>query len=371
MCELKDIFIAYGDDYQAQYSMSNIQHKAFSAISACRTEILGGHRLVCPECGTIEQSYNSCKNRHCPKCQAYKKEAWIERQSQDLLNIRYFHVVFTVPECLNIVFLHNPEEMYRLLFQVSAETLSELCADKKYLKAKSGHTAVLHTWGQSLQFHPHIHCIVPGGGITKDGKWRHSRKNFFLPVKVMSKLFKGKFLSLLKTMSLEFYNDAVHLSDRQHFQALLNEAYSKDWVVYCKKPFKNSASVISYLGRYTHRVAISNARILSADDGKVTFKWRDYRDGSKQKTMVLDAVEFIRRFMLHILPTGFMKIRHYGILANRDRHARMDYCKRLTNTPLCERIKPDALTIVTQMIGRVPGTCPACGNTMVFMPLVC
>ena len=371
MCELQDIFTVYGDEYRSCHGLSSDQLKAFDAITACRTEALGGHSLACTECGSIELSYNSCRNRHCPKCQAYKRESWVERQAQDLLDVPYFHVVFTVPECLNVVFLHNPKELYGLLFKASAETLAELCGDRRYLGAKSGHTAVLHTWGQNLQFHPHIHCIVPGGGITTTKTWVASRKKFFLPVKVVSKLFRGKFLASLKEMRLSFYNDSAYLSDADGFARLVDESYQKDWVVYSKPPFKDAGAVVAYLGRYTHRVAISNARILSMEGGKVTFKWRDYHDNNTEKVMVIDALEFIRRFLLHVLPSGFTKIRHYGILANRDRHVRMDLCKRLTNTPLIERVKVDAYSILTRMLGRAPGTCRHCGGAMVAQPLMC
>jgi hypothetical protein len=230
---------------------------------------------------------------------------------------------------------------------------------------------VLHTWGQNLQFHPHVHCIVPSGGLTKEGKWRQSSKKFFLPVKVMSGLFKGKFLSHLKRLSLTFYNDAAYLNDDSAFLSLVDRAYRKDWVVYCKPPFKDNGAVMGYLGRYTHRVALSNARILSCADGKVSFKWRDYKDGGKAKVMELDALEFIRRFLLHVLPTGFMKIRHYGLLANRDRHKRMDLCKRLTGTPLCERVRIDPIAIVTRMLRRVPGSCRECGAMLTVVPLLC
>jgi hypothetical protein len=370
MCEVQDVFAAYGGAYRDTHPLSLAQSKAFGSVLACRTSALGGHTQVCPECGLAEQSYNSCKNRNCPKCQAYKREVWLERQSQDLLDVPYFHVVFTVPECLNVVFLHNQKELYTLLFRASAEAMAQMCKDPLHLGAKSGHTAVLHTWGQNLSFHPHVHCIVPSGGLSGVDEWKTSSKKFFLPVKALSKLFKGKFMAALKSMHLVFYNDAAYLNDETGFQALVDAAYAKDWVVYCKPPFRNAGGVLEYLGRYTHRVAIANSRLISCSGGKVAFRWRDYADNNKPKVMALDADEFIRRFLMHVLPQGFTKIRHYGILANRGRHVRMDLCKRLTKTPLCQRVRIDPVKVITRMLGRPPGTCRVCGAMMGRLPLV-
>jgi hypothetical protein len=295
---------------------------------------------------------------------------WVQNQARDLLDISYFHVVFTVPANLNVIFLHNPETMYALLFRCAAQSMQELCDDKRYLGAKVGLTAVLHTWGQQLQFHPHVHCIVPSGGLTPTNRWKNSKKDFFLPVKVLSAKFKGKFLAHLKKTVLTFYNESTCLSDPACFAALIDAAYAKDWVVYCKKPFKNNHSVVEYLGRYTHRVAISNERILSHENGKVSFRWRDRADGNNLKVMSLDEDEFIRRFLLHILPSGFMKIRHYGILANKDRHKRIDMCKRLTNTPVTERMRIDPLEVICRIIGHRPGVCLVCGVVMFAAPLL-
>lgn len=264
--------------------------------------------------------YNSCRNRHCPKCQAFAKEEWVDKQRGSLLNTHYFHVVFTVPSELNPIFLYRPRELYSLLFQASSETVLELCADKKYLGAKPGMTGVLHTWGQNLLFHPHVHMIVTGGGLTADNKWRESNKKFFLPIRVLSSKFRGKFLALLKEK----------LPDTD--KTVLDACYTRKWVVYCKPPFASADKVISYLGRYTHRVAISNSRIMDMRDGKVTYRWRDYADGNKMKIMTVTAEEFIRRFLLHILPAGFRKIRHDGIFAFRNKSARMALCRRLTHT---------------------------------------
>lgn len=324
--------------------LSPVQMKAFAAIRHCRTAVMGSHIDICDECDFEKISYNSCRNRHCPKCQAFTKEQWVEKQNQYLLNTRYFHAVFTIPHGLNTVFLQNQDTAYALFFRAVSETLLELCADKKYLGATPGITAVLHTWGQNLMYHPHIHCIITGGGLTNDGKWQTSRKKFFLPVKVLSRKFRGKLLFLLKQAGLLF-NTAL---------------YQDEWVVYCKPPFKHASNVVQYLGRYTHRVAISNSRIMAVNASSVTFSWRDYRDG-KKKTMTVSAVEFIRRFMLHILPSGFHKIRHYGILASRNKTARVELCRKLTQTIF--PTNPDMTTpdLLHKLFGEDFNLCPSCG----------
>jgi len=346
MVEVQDIINQFGGEFRNSHVLSPVQAKAFSAIQNCRTAALGAHVDACDECGFEKISYNSCRNRHCPKCQTLTKEQWVEKQNQYLLNTGYFHVVFTLPENLNPIALRNQEIVYGLFFKAVSETLLELCSDSKYLGAKPGITAVLHTWGQNLMYHPHIHCIVTGGGLTKDAAWRTSRKKFFIPVKVLSRKFRGKFLCLLKQAELTF-NSAL---------------YNDEWVVYCKPPFKNASKVIEYLGRYTHRVAISNRRILGLKDGKVTFSWRDYRDNNKNKTMTVAAVEFIRRLMLHILPSGFRKIRHYGILAARDKSERIALCKKLTHTLFQPAIRPvTILEKLRDMLGADFDLCPCCG----------
>lgn len=349
MIELQDIFEKYGEMYRQRHKLSMMQHKAINAIMNCRTARLGGHMDHCPECGYQKPSYNSCRNRHCPKCQSLSKERWLDAQKADLLNVGYFHVVFTVPQELNMMIYRNQKDCYNLLFRCTAETIQELSLDKKYLGATTGHTAVLHTWGQNLCFHPHIHCIVPAGGLDQLGKWQSSRKKFFLPVKVLSRKFRGKFLALLKQQ----FPDTD--------QSLLNECYNKEWVVYCKPPFKDAACVVEYLGRYTHRVAISNNRILKEENGMVSFKWRDYRDGSRWKIMTISAEEFIRRFLMHILPAGFMKIRHYGLLSSRGKQKKLDICKLQTNTPLKKREKLSTEALIQKLLGRKPSQCPNCG----------
>jgi hypothetical protein len=346
MIEVQDILARHGGEFLETHPISPVQAKAFRAIQNCRTSALGAHVDVCDECGFEKISYNSCRNRHCPKCQSFTKEQWVEKQNQYLLNSNYFHVVFTLPEQLNSVMLRNQEIAYGLYFKAMSETLLELCADPKYLGAKPGITAVLHTWGQNLMYHPHIHCVVTGGGLDQNQRWHTSRKKFFLPVKVLSRKFRGKFLFYLKQAGLSF--DSV--------------LYQNEWVVYCKPPFQNASKVIEYLGRYTHRVAISNHRILKLENGMVTFSWRDYRDNNKTKAMTVTAAEFIRRFLLHILPSGFRKIRHYGILASRDKSIRISLCKKLTRTRFATKANPiQTIEKLRKMLGDDFDLCPHCG----------
>jgi len=366
MAEVQDIFLNYGNSFRTKHKLTLMQHKAMSAIQKCRTSQLGGHKEVCDSCGHTRISYNSCRNRHCPKCQALAKERWIENQKSNLLNVGYFHVVFTIPDTLNLLAYQNQKVVYTLLFKAAAETLTELAADKKYLGAKIGFSAVLHTWGQNLMHHPHIHCIVPGGGLSSIGKWVNSRKKFFIPVKVLSRKFRGKFLYYLKQLhnqnKLEFHGSQTYLADNNEFETLLSSLYGKEWIVYCKPPFKNAACVVEYLGRYTHRVAISNKRIVSIEKDTVSFKWRDYKDSNKHKVMTLSADEFIRRFLIHILPSGFMKIRHYGLLGNRNKTTKLKICKQLTHTPLLTQEKASTLQLIQKLTGIDLSKCPICGS---------
>jgi hypothetical protein len=287
------------------------------------------------------------------------------RQSE-LLPVPYFHVVFTLPSELDGIVMQNQRVLYDLLFRASAETLQELAADKKYLGAEIGITSVLHTWSQNLTLHPHVHMIVPGGGLTPDGKWCNGSEKFFIPVKVMSRKFRGKFLSLFRRVKLEFLGSQAYLNDKLQFDMLLASLYHKDWYVYCKKPFKTTNSVLEYLGRYTHRIAISNHRIVSIGNGTVTFKWRDYQDGSKEKLMTLSAFEFIRRFLLHVLPTGFTKIRHYGFLASAVKKVKLRLCRLLTGvtSSLASINKITTLELIKKLTGIDVSICPVCGNTL-------
>ncbi|MGD8782750.1 MAG: IS91 family transposase [Ignavibacteria bacterium] len=363
MVELQDIFNKHGEIYRQNHKLIPNQLKAMRAIEHCRTSILGAHVDECDNCSYTRISYNSCRNRHCPKCQTLKKERWIDARKDDLLNVGYFHIVFTIPETLNTITYQNQEVVYKILFKAAAETLTELASDRKYLGAQIGITEVLHTWGQNLAFHPHIHCIVPGGGLNSCGKWVNSRKNFFIPVKVLSRKFRGKFLYYLKRANLEFFRSISYLREMTPFNDLVSSLYQKDWVVYCKPPFKNADCVVEYLGRYTHRVAISNNRIIKLENGVVTFKWRDYRDGNKYKCMDLTADEFIRRFLIHILPVRFTKIRHYGLLSPVNKSTKLKLCKKLTNTLInsIPRVKKSAVELLKKLTGKDITLCPNCG----------
>ena len=331
--ELADIVSAYGGRFMAERPVLTYHKKILSAIERCRTAALGGHVERCDNCGEEHISYNSCRNRHCPKCQNGNRERWIQARQDDLLDCKYFHVVFTLPEALNIFCLHYPEQMYNILFKASKETLQTFGRDERYLGAVCGAVAVLHTWGQTLMLHPHVHLIVPAGGIDREGNWKHTRKEgkYLFPVKAMSAVYRGKFVDDFRSF-LE--DNAMELTDE------LKEAlYAKDWVVYAKRPFGGAAQVIEYLGRYTHKVAISNHRLKSINGGMVSFTYKDYRDEAKTKVMTLTASEFLRRFCLHILPKGFRKIRHFGILASTNKPKLKQVQKEMdiTQTELPER----------------------------------
>jgi len=355
------------------------------AIEGCRTALLGGHVDQCDHCGHLVISYNSCRNRHCPKCQFLKKEQWIEARRKDLLPIPYFHVVFTLPAELNPLALRNRKTLYDLFFRSVSETLLELARDPKRLGADIGFIAIIHTWGQNLMDHPHIHCIVTGGGLSPEKeRWIPCRKGFFLPVRVLSKLFKNKFLDYLKKSyqsdQLAFFDSMGYLRQPKAFQRFLRSLYLKHWVVYSKPPFNGAEGVLNYLSRYTHRVAISNERILRLEEGRVSFRWRDYSDGDQQKIMTLAAEEFIRRFLLHVLPAGFVKIRHYGLLANRNRKNNITLCRSLLSgyTPETQdkNIPETWQEYLLKISGIDVSQCPACKKGRLFriealLPLKC
>jgi hypothetical protein len=367
--EVADILRQYGPDYRKSHQMPCNQLRAMRAIEVCRTATLGGHVDECDRCGHLEISYNSCRNRHCPKCQFLRKEKWIEARAEDLLPIQYFHMVFTIPAELNPLVLSNQKVMYNLLFQSVSETLMELTNDPKRLGARIGFIGILHTWGQNLMDHPHIHCVVTGGGLSpEEGRWISCRKGFFIPVRVMSALFRGKFLDYLKrhyeSGDLVFPGVIGHLKEPYTFETFRKQFYHKKWVVYCKPPFNGIEGVLQYLSRYTHRIAISNHRILKLEDGKVSFLWRDYSDGDKEKIMTLHANEFIRRFLLHVLPDRFVKIRHYGLIANRRRKDNIALCRELLGS--CTIVTKDKDTPITwqELLLKVSGVdltkCPVC-----------
>jgi hypothetical protein len=335
--EVADILRAQGEDFVDRHRdrIRFQQLKVMSAIVRCRTAALGGHIDICAQCGGDQTiSYNSCRNRHCPKCQTQARQRWIAARERELLAVPYFHVVFTLPHELYTLVLQNQTELYSLMFRTVAETLVEVARNPKHLGAEIGFFGILHTWGQNLLFHPHVHCVIPGGGLARDHKqWIHSRGSFFLPVKVLGKVFRGKFVAgLLKAFRgerLSFTGQIQHMAQVKRFAAFLRILFRQNWVVYAKPPFGGPEKVLRYLGRYTHRVAISNHRLVSFDGSNVTFRWRDYAHGNKQKTMLVSADEFIRRFLLHVLPKGFVRIRHFGFLANAQRSASMELCRRL------------------------------------------
>jgi hypothetical protein len=363
--ELQDIFQQFGHAYWNNHPLPLNQLKTMKAIESCRTAGQGGHVDECDSCGHKRISYNSCRNRHCPKCQGLAKEQWLLERERDLMNIGYFHVVFTVPDSLNHLVLQNQKVFYSLLFKAASETLGELSRNPKYLGAEIGIISVLHTWGQNLMDHPHVHSIVPGGGLSFDGtRFVPSRKKFFIPVKVLSRKFRGKFLAFLKeayqNSDLQFYGKLESLSGKFNFQSLIDTLYQKEWVLYCKKPFKSPWYVLRYLGRYTHRVAISNQRIVSLHNDQVSFQWRDYKDKNRNKVMMLDASEFIRRFLLHVLPSRFVKIRHYGILSNRNRNRKLRLCQKLTFSKIREVQKLSSATLLFKLTGLDLRVCPCC-----------
>src|SRR5438132_1393164 len=339
--EVADVFRHSGPAYRQTHvaSLCRGQLRAMSAIERCRTAALGGHVERCDTCGHQRITYNSCRHRTCPKCQSLARAQWLEdRQAELLSGVEYFHVVFTVPEPIAAIAFQNKKTLYDMLFHASAETLRTIAADPQHLGAEIGFITILHTWGQNLLHHPHVHCVVPGGGISPDGEhWVACRPGFFLPVRVLSRLFRRLFLQHLQQAfdddELQFFNALAALHDRVAFAKYLAPAAHAEWVVYAKAPFGGPQQVLDYLGRYTHRVAISNNRLVDFSDGKVTFAWKDYRHDSRHKVMRLDAQEFVRRFLLHVLPAGFQRIRHYGLLANRYRETKLDHCRQLLAAP--------------------------------------
>jgi hypothetical protein len=366
--ELADIFRIHGPAYLKAFgdSLSGGQRKALRDISVCRTAALGGYVKQCDPCDHREFAYRSCRNRHCSKCQAAARVAWLERRAAELLPVEYFHVVFTLPQALVPLALQNQRVVYGILFRAAAETLLQIAADPKHLGAKIGFLAVLHTWGQNLHHHPHLHCVVPGGGIAPDrSRWISCRQQFLFPVKVLSRLFRGKFAAYLKTAfhqgELGFHGKLAHLREKNNFIAWLNPMTQSEWVVYAKPPFGGPQQVLKYLARYTHRVAISNQRLVALQDGQVTFRWKDYSHGNQHRTMTLEASEFIRRFLLHVLPSGFVKIRHFGFLANRCRQENIPLCRTLlppTTKPPLPSSRGDSVT--KEQPAEPPDRCPLC-----------
>ncbi len=372
--EVADIFRAHGHAWrQAQHGHLSLgQLKVMSAIEQCRSAALGGHVLRCDACAQVQIAYNSCRNRHCPKCQSGAAKRWLEARQADLLPVEYYHVVFTLPAPVAAIAYTNKTVIYDLLFELAAETLRTIAADPKHLGAQVGVTLVLHTWGSALTHHPHVHGIVPGGGLAADGeRWVRCRPGFFLPVRVLSRLFRRRFLEALATAHhtgrLQFFGEFAGLTDARAFAAWLAPLREVEWVVYAKRPFAGPAAVLAYLSRYTHRVAISNRRLLALDERGVTFRWKDYRatGRTRHKTMTRGADEFMRRFLLHVLPGGFHRIRHYGLLANAARREHLARARELLHVvPTAAELRPPDVSVG---IGQPTFVCPHCGAAMIIV----
>jgi hypothetical protein len=367
--EVADIFRRYGEAYRQAHAghLGRTERRVMTAIEACRTARLGGHVERCTECGLVRIAYNSCRNRHCPKCQGAARAAWLAERQAELLPVPYFHVVFTLPAPAAEIGFQNKAAVYAILFKAAAEALSTIAADRRHLGAEIGFVAVLHTWGQNLQHHPHVHCLIPGGGLSVDGmRWVPCRPGFFLPVRMLSRLFRRLFLEHLTAAyqagRLAFFGALARLADAGIFTRRLAELRGVEWVVYAKRPFADPAAMLAYLGRYTHRVAIANSRLVALAGGRVSFRWRDYRHHSKNKVMTLAADEFIRRFLLHALPDGFHRIRHYGFLANRRRADKLALCRSLL--AVAAAASPGDSQKQQRLADPAPDVCPGCGGRM-------
>ncbi len=371
--EVADIFRAQGAAWRRARAghLSLGQLKVMSAIEACRTAVLGGHVARCEDCAHTQIAYNSCRNRHCPKCQGAAAKNWLAARQAELLPVEYYHVVFTLPAPVADIAYQNKTEIYGILFKAAAETLTTIAADPKHLGARIGLTAVLHTWGSALTHHPHLHCIVPGGGIALDGgSWVSCRPGFFLPVRVLSRLFRRLFLEKLAAAHeaghLRFFNGLAQLQDRDAFADLLARLRKIEWLVYAKRPFAGPEAVLAYLSRYTHRVAIANSRLIRFDDQGVTFKWKDYRAKARnrQKVMTLRTDEFIRRFLIHVLPARFHRIRHYGIFANGGRTRNLARARQLLYV---EALHDEPVTETHDPAETLSQPCPSCGGPMIVI----
>ena len=364
--ELADIVRATGDAYRDSHQITLQQDRVLRAITTCRTAAMGGHRAQCDQCGAVTISYCSCRNRHCPKCQTLAKQRWLERQCADLLDIDYWHLVFTLPHSLNALAQGNPRVLYRLLFSAAAQTLQEFGRNPRWLGGELGITMVLHTWGQRLDQHIHVHAVVTGGALGGDGeRWIPAKPGFLFPVRALSRVFRGKYLDALAKAhqdgELRFGGSTAPLTDTAAFHDFLVGLKAKDWIAYAKAPFAGAAQVLAYLGRYTHRVAIANHRLVRFEDREVRLRWRDYAHGNKNKVMTLEAEEFLRRFLLHTLPPGFVRIRHYGLLGNRCRHKNLTRCRALLDQPEPETSPPESVeAMMLRLTGNDIQRCPVC-----------
>jgi hypothetical protein len=375
--ELAEVFARHGAGYRSAHALVGVQHRALRAIEACRSARLGGHLAQCDGCGALRYHYHSCRNRHCPKCQTLAKERWLAARRAELLPVPYFHLVFTLPHELNALAQGNPREIYALLFDAVSATLLEFGANRRWLGGEIAASLILHTWGQTLTQHLHLHCLVAAGALGAQGQWIRTRRGFVFPVKALSPVFRGKFLAGLRRVfdsgALALEGSTRTLAQRVARARFVADLRAKPWVVYAKRPFGGPEQVLDYLGRYTHRVAISNNRLLSLDDAQVRFRYKDYAHGNRHKVMSLGAQEFIRRYLLHVLPKGFMRIRHYGLLANRAKAEKLAAARAALNAPApTMNIEPESVeAFYLRTTGRDIHQCPRCtiGRMIVIAPI--
>lgn len=378
---VQDIFLRFYPDYLKEYSPSYEQNKVAINIMNCRTGAYGANLSICEECGCFQLHYNSCRNRCCPMCQTLPKEKWIDRRREDVLDAPYFHLVFTVPSELNPVIYSNRKLLYDALYRAASETIRQLSLQDEHLGAKVGYICILHTWGSEMNYHPHIHTILLGGGLTGERSWKDSGNRFFLPIRVISAVFKGKYMSILKELweqnKLKFYGASEKFQNHYNFKELLNTCYAGEWVPYCKPTFNGAQSVIKYLGKYTHRIAVSNHRIIRMGENTVTFSVKDYRNEGRWRDFTVTGIEFIRRFLMHVPPKRFVRIRHYGLLCNRTKKKELTLCRNLLGCKqyISELKDMDVAGILKHLYGINVGICKHCGAKMgyskILIPMRC
>ena len=378
---VQDIFLKFYPDYLEKYTPSAEQAKVANAIMNCKTSRMGANVQVCEDCGCISIHYNSCRNRCCPMCQALPKEKWMDMRKEDVLDAPYFHLVFTVPAELNPVIYSNQKLLYDTLYHAASATISDLSTQDKYLGANVGYICILHTWGSEMNYHPHIHTILLGGGLDKDRNWKDKGDKFFLPIQVISKVFRGKYLEELKNLwedgKLKFYGSSEKYQNRYEFKALLDTCYSKEWIPHCKRTFNGAQSVIKYLGKYTHRIAISNHRIIRIKDETIIFSVKDYRNAGKWKELTISGIEFIRRFLMHVPPKRFVRIRHYGLLCSRKKNSNLTLCRNQLGCKkyISELRDMTSSQILDHLWGFKVGICKHCGGKVIDhhrqMPMLC
>ena len=378
---VQDIFLKFYPDYLKKYTPSVEQAKVANAIMNCKTSRMGANVQVCEDCGCISIHYNSCRNRCCPMCQALPKEKWMDMRKEDVLDAPYFHLVFTVPAELNPIIYSNQKLLYDALYHAASATIKDLSIQNKYLGANVGYICILHTWGSEMNYHPHIHTILLGGGLDKDNHWKDKGDKFFLPIKVISKVFRGKYMEELKSFweegELKFYGSSEKYQNRYEFKALLDICYSKEWIPNCKKTFNGAQSVIKYLGKYTHRIAISNYRIISINAESVTFSVKDYRNAGKWKELTISGIEFIRRFLMHVPPKRFVRIRHYGLLCSRNKNSNLTLCRNHLGCKkyISELRNMTSSQILDKLWGFKVGICKHCGGKVIDhhrqIPMLC